>query len=419
MEFYLVIIGIGGLIYVHNLLSDSRVSTEVKKVKEKIIRETSQEAAKVIDAAFLKVKEKEVLLKAKTKDFERTVKKKNEELERFFNKTDLFLKKREKLIDDRDQAFKSSFIDGRLWLMSLIKKVDLNEAEFEKQKLLKKKNPAVKTAEKVKALKKQSNEWKRKFILLENHLQSFKEYFPALEEYEEQILNEEIEFELSKEGKTLNDKTDRVKTFLSKEEYEKLGASKRNQLALDRYLNRNHSKQGIGKLYERQIGQLFEKQGYSVDFFGIKNGLEDLGRDLIVKKDGLTIIIQAKCWSKKKTIHEKHIFQLYGTTIQYMMDNPFEKKVQPKFITSTSLSPVAQKAADLLGIKIMKVDLDKTLPMIKCNIGKGGAKIYHLPIDQQYDRVKIEYNKGEFYAKSVSEAEKKGFVRAKRFKLVS
>lgn len=45
-----------------------------------------------------------------------------------------------------------------------------------------------------------------------------------------------------------------------------------------------------------------------------------------------------------------------------------------------------------------------------------GGKIYHLPFDQQYDKVKIEKNKGEFYCSTVQEAEKAGFRRAYRWK---
>jgi hypothetical protein len=43
-------------------------------------------------------------------------------------------------------------------------------------------------------------------------------------------------------------------------------------------------------------------------------------------------------------------------------------------------------------------------------------KIYHLPFDQQYDRTKIIKSKGEFYAKTVIEAELRGFRRAHRWR---
>jgi len=46
---------------------------------------------------------------------------------------------------------------------------------------------------------------------------------------------------------------------------------------------------------------------------------------------------------------------------------------------------------------------------------RDGAKIYHLPFDQQYDRTKIISDKGEKYVYTVAEAEKAGFRRAWRW----
>jgi len=61
--------------------------------------------------------------------------------------------------------------------------------------------------------------------------------------------------------------------------------------------------------------------------------------------------------------------------------------------------------------------MDNGYPCIKCNISQiDGTRIYHLPFDQQYDKVKIEPHKGEFYCTSVKEAEDAGFRRAFRHK---
>ena len=54
-------------------------------------------------------------------------------------------------------------------------------------------------------------------------------------------------------------------------------------------------------------------------------------------------------------------------------------------------------------------------PTIKCNIGKNGEKIYHLPFDQQYDKTVITPETGERYCATVSEAEAYGFRRAKKW----
>ena len=50
--------------------------------------------------------------------------------------------------------------------------------------------------------------------------------------------------------------------------------------------------------------------------------------------------------------------------------------------------------------------------MIKCNVNKvTSEKIYHLPIDQQYDKILIGDEQGECYAATTKEAEKQGFRR--------
>jgi len=50
-------------------------------------------------------------------------------------------------------------------------------------------------------------------------------------------------------------------------------------------------------------------------------------------------------------------------------------------------------------------------PRIKCNISDAGERIYHLPMDQQYDNVVID-KPGEFFASTVQEAVSHGFRRA-------
>ncbi|WP_439794691.1 sunset domain-containing protein [Turicimonas muris] len=48
-------------------------------------------------------------------------------------------------------------------------------------------------------------------------------------------------------------------------------------------------------------------------------------------------------------------------------------------------------------------------------MGSSGNKIYHLPFDQQYDKTRID-KPGEYWVKTVKEAEKLGFRRAYRWK---
>lgn len=80
-------------------------------------------------------------------------------------------------------------------------------------------------------------------------------------------------------------------------------------------------------------------------------------------------IIQAKCWSTDKLIHEKHIFQLFGTVQLYLMERSendlFKPVVTPIFTTTTALSDVAKKAAKWLNISVQEnFELSKSYAMI-------------------------------------------------------
>ena len=135
--------------------------------------------------------------------------------------------------------------------------------------------------------------------------------------------------------------------------------------------------------------------------------------------------------SKNKVIREKHVNQLFGTTVKYIIDNEIKIKkknqgsllfdfsdqdnIEPMFVTSTQFSPEAKDFAEALGVKLIENKNLELYPLIKCNIAQNGEKIYHLPFDQQYDNTKIN-KPGCFYAFSPAEAEEKGFRRAYRWK---
>ncbi len=233
-------------------------------------------------------------------------------------------------------------------------------------------------------------------------------------------LKEEVDIATQEERELLKEYSeeeleDEATHYLTKEEYRKLPSVERNQTALDRFWKRHKSKWLIGRLYERYIGYLYEKEGYDVDYVGIFRGYEDLGRDLICKKGNEFIVIQCKNWAEFRTIYEKHIFQFFGTVFQYKDENK-DKKVRAIFYTSTNLSDLARRFSQELKIELKEnFKFDKQYPSIKCNVSMiDGTKIYHLPFDQQYDTTKIEAKRGEFYCKTVEEAEEAGFRRAFR-----
>ena len=179
------------------------------------------------------------------------------------------------------------------------------------------------------------------------------------------------------------------------------------QKKLDEYITKQHSKPEIGKMYERQIRYIYEKKGWRVTPYGILKGKADLGRDLICTKKKKTLIIQAKNWSKNKRIHEKHLMQLCGTMLQYIRSKNIN--VDALFISTARLSETAKKFAHDLKIKWQFKKLDKTYPMIKCNIGWKGKKRFFLPFDKYYDYVHIDGNKGEFYTDKIKNCLIMGF----------
>lgn len=93
-----------------------------------------------------------------------------------------------------------------------------------------------------------------------------------------------------------------------------------------------------------------------------------------------------------------------------------KQECTPVFVTTTSLSEIAQKCAEYLHIEVTQNYEFQDYPLIKCNISHSGEKIYHLPFDQQYDRVQISFGKGEQYVTTIQEAEKLGFRRAHRWR---
>lgn len=284
---------------------------------------------------------------------------------------------------------------------------DLKEVNY----LQTKPHPAFTAAEKVKEIAAQKRTLQQQCKLQEYQLTLYETIFPWLSDFKEissEDLQQFAESEIAPESEYSS-----LKKWLSPQEYRSLSSADRLQLALERYSKRQKSNWQIGIEYERYVGYCYEKKGYRVRYNGATEGLEDMGRDLIISKDKM-YVIQCKRWSVEKTIHEKHIFQLYGTTILQKMEHP-DCTVGSLFITTTSLSDLAKSCADYLDITVVENFPLKEYPLIKCNVSKDGDQIYHLPFDQQYDRVIINPSDGDFYASTIAEAESKGFRHAWRW----
>jgi hypothetical protein len=377
-----------------------------------LYRHTIWQAAKVEEQA---VRKSVIIASAKKEILEKEFQQKRSEEWKKLTQRELELDKKESFVNRLTEAFSNNFIAGRKWLASFIAEADSAEREASARYLKTKKHPAHSAAEKVRQANYERRQAIEQLKFLQYQLATYKEYFPILEEYEEVILNERSDFRAADFSTMEN--VDRVLTLVSDEEYKSLGSAERNQLALERYVKRSKANWEIGRLYERYIGYTYEIDGWDVEFHGAQKGFEDLGRDLVCRKNGITHIVQAKCWSKEKLIREKHIFQLFGTTLLYELENGvLSGTVKSIFVATTNLSDVAQVAARKLGMEVRKVPLSSDYPMIKCNISSAtDEKIYHLPFDQQYDNIKID-RPGECYVKTAAEAEKLGFRRAFRYR---
>ena len=307
---------------------------------------------------------------------------------------------------------------GRAWFASMYAEVQSLLDDHRAEYLRWKKHPSRKGAEIVKEVKKDKRELNKKLKVLEYELKTYEQYFPIIEDFKDYIL-EDDSFLIQDDGTVGQEKDfDPAQKFLKPDEFKKLPANKKNQLALDRYLNKTHSKLEIGRFYERYIGRLYEDKGWTVKFFGIIEGFDDLGRDLICKKGNEIHIVQTKNWSKFRTIREKYMYQHFATTMHYQITEKLNKKIKlkPVFYATIDYSDMAKKVAKALKIELHTEKLKKDYPMIKCNINPGTKeKIFHLPFDQQYDKIIIGNTPGEFYAKTVNEAVKKGFRRAFRY----
>ncbi|WP_337423527.1 restriction endonuclease [Phascolarctobacterium succinatutens] len=303
------------------------------------------------------------------------------------------------------------------------------DIEYQKDKIREeylryKERPAIKASNIVNEIRREKSELNIKLKEAEYRVKYYEQVVPWLAAVDDDYLDPE----LNKTGNTdFDNNKDAASFWLSKDEFTQLTSQEKYQLALERYKKRVKTNAEIGRDYERYVGYQYETQGYAVEYRGIVDGFEDRGRDLLCHRDGKTLVVQCKYWSEKKTIHENHINQLFGTTLKYFLEQhpratfydfftALEKRtIAPVFVTSTTLSETAAEFASSLNISVAENKSIGDYPIIKCNINRStGEKIYHLPFDQQYDKVKIS-GKGECYAMTVAEAEEKGFRRAKRW----
>lgn len=333
------------------------------------------------------------------------------ELENETSRRQAEIERQRALVARMRSEFEAGYVGGRRWLIGLIAEAVAAQDEQTARQLERKSRPAHKAAVEVRRIKAEKRALAGTAKHLEYLLKTLYEEYPVLGDYEEDILDDNATLSLGVDDAP---DADMVAAFISEEDYRRLKPAERNQLALERWLGRRKSNVEIGRMYERYLGARYETNGWIVEYHGATQGLEDLGRDLICIKGSEVRIVQAKYWASHKTIHEKHVFQLYGTTFLYARRAGSGKHVRGALYCTTQVSDTAREAAKALDVQIVELPMDKNYAMIKCNVN-GQEKIYHLPFDQQYDRVRIGTVAGECYVKTAEDAERLGFRRAKRW----
>jgi len=372
---------------------DDKIKSDTKAA-EKIIENATSKAEKIVASAKLEASEIKKRTKVQIKELEKAS-------QRIKESYDSDIETIRHLISKKFESY--PIIAGQM--ADYLTLHYMTSAEL----LEHKKPPALKEAKRIRELQKETREIVIEKKSLEYKLAYIEKLFPNINDIFDPGFDESADFELETE-----ENTDRVRLFLTPEEYNSLSTTEKNQLALNRYVERRKSKWQVGRDYEMYVGHRLEARGFKVKYTGNIENLEDMGRDLIATSGKTTYIIQCKNWAADKTINEKHVFQLYGTVILYRLENPMAV-VKGVFITTTQLSAKARAVADELGISVVEHLPLGEFPRIKCNINReDGEKIYHLPFDQQYDKTVIEEQNGEFYAFTVAEAESKGFRRAWR-----
>ena len=285
-----------------------------------------------------------------------------------------------------------------------------------------KERPARRAAEDIRAMAAEKAGLRRENRILRDLHRYYENLFPWLIDFKGDDLDEMIrQVNQPKVDGEPND--DPAMEWLSDAERDSatLTRAEKFQRALDRYWQSKKTPWQIGRDYERYIGYVHEQNGFRVEYHGIDRGYDDLGRDLICTKGNDVRIIQCKYWGAHRTLHEKHVCQIYGTAEAYRRkcdgqgDLFGEREITAWLYVSCPPSPTAKEFAEDLGVYLKAEYPLSAYPVIKCNVSlRDGSKIYHLPFDQQYDRTLIEHE-NECYVQTVAEAEALGFRRAYRW----
>lgn len=169
-----------------------------------------------------------------------------------------------------------------------------------------------------------------------------------------------------------------------------------------------------GRDYERYIGYLFEREGFSVVYNGAINGSSDGGIDLFCFKSGIVYPIQCKRW--KNQVGDEEIYKFAEAVERFKRNRSsypiplIYSKVMPLFYSTNGYTVDAERTASSKNItcQVQKFNSIREYPAVKCTF-REGKKVYYLPFDNDFDSIRVGVYRGGCYKFSVLEAEKEGF----------
>lgn len=140
------------------------------------------------------------------------------------------------------------------------------------------------------------------------------------------------------------------------------------------------SNRQIGLEYEMSVAHEYRLHGYEVDLRGSRLGYDDMGIDLIAKRDERIVLIQCKYWGYGKLIRENIVCQLKGSWDFYLLKNHLPREnVQARIVTNIYLSETAREVADALGIVYEEGHEKVIVPEIKADIANEDGVNDNIP----------------------------------------
>ncbi|MBI5427182.1 MAG: restriction endonuclease [Nitrospinae bacterium] len=109
-----------------------------------------------------------------------------------------------------------------------------------------------------------------------------------------------------------------------------------------------------GNLFELYIGELLKKDGWTIDYHGMRMKKKDQGVDLIAKKTNITALIQCKYKSPTSwTLGDETINTIFGSVNSYKLEHPEENNIHLAVVTTGKFYPDTKRKAENNGIELV------------------------------------------------------------------